>query len=84
MESQHTKIIKMLRKNNKYGLPNYKFPEARILKYSSRISELRQDGHNIIAEREWINGRATGVFRYFLIEEQTKQSLLDKLKIKLA
>lgn len=66
--SQSEKIIKLLRQAGSKGVANYKFPEARILRYSSRIRELRQDGFNIYCERQSINGRATGVWMYYLNE----------------
>jgi hypothetical protein len=64
--SQHATILKLLKKAGNKGVPNYVFPQHRILKYSSRITELRQEGHTIYCEREWIKGRATGVYRYYL------------------
>lgn len=81
--SQSTKIIKTLRENNKFGTPNYKL--SRIsLKYSSRIAELRHDGHNIIAERVYSKGRWTGTWLYYLLEEENKPKLLARLKTVLA
>lgn len=72
--SQATKIYRLI-KNNKRGIANYEL--ARIsLKYSSRISELRQEGHNIVAQRVWKDGRWTGTWLYYLIEE--KPSLLKR------
>jgi hypothetical protein len=66
---QSTRILKLIRKNNKYGVPNYMLSSI-SLKYSSRIAELRQDGHNIIAVRDRLpNRRASNVWRYFLVEE---------------
>lgn len=69
--SQTSKVLKMLRKAGQRGVMNYEFPKKRILRYSARIGELRNDGYNIIAERVKLpNGRATNVFRYILIEEE--------------
>lgn len=64
--SQSGKIIRTIRKHTDKGVPNYKL--ARIsLKYSSRIAELRQEGWNIVAERQYArNGKATGTWLYFL------------------
>lgn len=67
---QCTRMLRELRANKKFGVPNYRFIDMRILKYSSRIAELRQEGYNIIAERQRSNGRATGVWNYFLIENE--------------
>lgn len=76
--SQEATILTMLRKAGKNGVANYKFPEARILCYTKRISELRKDGYNIISERVKLpNGQSTNVFKYILIEE--KKSLWQKL-----
>lgn len=71
--SQHSRILKMLKKRPKSGVENYKFPQAHILDYTARISELRQDGHNILAERQKINGRSTGVWVYHLIEDPSNR-----------
>ena len=67
MADQGTRILRIIRKNNRFGVPN--FVLSRIsLKYSSRIAELRKDGHNIYAERVRLNGRATNVWNYYLHE----------------
>lgn len=82
--TQQTKILNLL-KANPAGVPNYTFPRHGILKYSSRISELRQDGYNIFCVRDRLpNGKVTNVFRYFLNDqpEQHKKSLLDRIKRK--
>lgn len=72
--SQHGKIIRMLKRNKRKGVANYEFAGVRILDYTARISELRQDGHNIVAVRDFLpNGRATNVFRYFLVEKSEKK-----------
>ena len=70
--SQSTKILKLIRTYPKFhfgkGVPNYKLSDV-SLKYSSRIDELRKDGHNIIAERDYAGKRASNTFRYYLIED---------------
>lgn len=66
---QDQKILKMLRDAGSKGVPNYEFPKAYILRYSTRIHELRHDGHNIFCERQKVNGKSTGVFMYYLNEE---------------
>lgn len=68
-DSQHSRILKVLRKQGGKGVPNYRFPEMYILSYTKRIQELRRDGHNITSERQWHKGHATGVWVYTLIEE---------------
>ena len=72
--SQHAQILKILRKAGNKGVANHVFPGMRILDYTARISELRHDGHNVVAERQHLpNGRATNTFRYYLIEDQPKK-----------
>lgn len=46
----------------------YNFELSRVaLKYTSVISELRKEGHRIIAERQYLrNGKATNTYRYRL------------------
>lgn len=69
--SQTSKVLKMLKKAGSRGVMNYEFPKKRILRYSARLGELRNEGYNIVAERVKLpNGRSTNVFRYILIEEE--------------
>lgn len=52
------------------GVSNWELSRI-ALNYTMRISELRVDGYNIMAVREYLpNGRATNTFRYHLIEEE--------------
>jgi len=79
--SQTTTMLKMLRTAGQKGVSNYDFTNQRILRYSSRIAELRHDGYNILTERVQLdNGRYTNVFRYTLLTDQPKRSWLDKLR----
>lgn len=72
-EAQTTTMLKMLRKAGNKGVENYKFPEARILRYSQTVKTLREQGYNIQLERVHLpNGRATGVWKYYLVEEVPK------------
>ena len=67
--SQTDTILKLLRKAGNKGVPNYDFPKHHILKYSSRITDLRKQGFNIYCERVLLrNGRWSGVYRYYLGE----------------
>lgn len=70
MDNQHTEILKALRKAGLNGVPNYYFPtRLRIMSYTKRLSELRQEGYNIQKERQYFkNGKATGVYNYYLLE----------------
>lgn len=64
--SQTGRILKLIKQG---GVANFEL--SRIsLKYSSRISELRQEGHKIIAIRQVLpNGHASNVWRYYLKED---------------
>lgn len=78
--TQHARILEALRQN-KRGVENYKFARMGILSYPKRLSELRKEGHNIQKERVYLpNGRATGTFRYFLIEDSPKRRKLFNFK----
>lgn len=68
--SQHSRIIKMLKEAGKNGVENYRFARSGILCYSKRISELRREGHKIEGERQIINGRSTGVWKYYLVTDK--------------
>lgn len=67
--NQETRIIRMLKANKTLGVPNYRFAEAGILRYSARILNLRRDGYGILAQRQKVDGRATGVWVYYLESE---------------
>lgn len=77
--SQHGKILRLLHANTN-GVENWRFARMGILNYTARLSELRKDGHNILTERVFANGRWTGTFKYYLIEERPRKTLLQKLK----
>lgn len=67
--SQTSKILKSLKQNSKRGLTTYDLIQICPAEYRARISELRNDGYNIMAERVYGNGKYLGYFRYHLIEE---------------
>lgn len=79
-ESQASKVLRML-KASRSGVENYKFPQSQILCYTKRISELRHDGHNILSERQVVNGHSTGVWVYHLIEVPKKRKLFGLITI---
>lgn len=69
--SQADRMIKMLEKAGSKGVANYEFSNRRIIRYNARITDLRQSGHNIYAERQKLrNGRSTGVWRYYLLKDE--------------
>ena len=52
------------------GATNWELSRA-ALKYTSVISELRKEGHNIMAERQQLkNGRASNTWLYMLLDEK--------------
>lgn len=58
----------MLQDAGSKGVENYKLASYN-LGYRSRITELRQDGYNIYCEQQKLpNGKASGVWRYYLTE----------------
>ena len=62
--TQEVRVLQMIKR--KGGAYNYELSRI-ALKYTSVISSLRQDGHNIIAERQTLkNGRASGTWKYRL------------------
>ena len=65
--TQQSSILHALKKNPK-GVPNYKLASY-ALKYTSVISDLRKDGHDIRAERVYNHGKATGTWLYRLVDE---------------
>lgn len=63
--TQHGRVLEMIRRPG--GAFNFELSRI-ALKYTSVISDLRQDGFNIIAERQYLkNGRASNTFRYTLV-----------------
>lgn len=62
--SQEGKVLALIKRST----GAYNFELSRVaLKYSSRIAELRKEGHQIIAERQYLkNGRASNTWKYRL------------------
>lgn len=62
--SQHSKILTLIKRPG--GAYNFELSRF-ALKYTSVISDLRKDGHNIIAIRQYLkNGRASNTWLYVL------------------
>jgi len=75
--SQTDTVLKLLRKAKSHGVANYTFFNNRILRASERIRELKADGYTIVTSRDRLpNGKATNVYRYTLIEEETKKEVV--------
>ncbi len=66
MNSQAIRILDKIRGSN--GVENWQLSEI-ALKYTSCISALRKRGYNIVAERVYHNGKATGTYKYYLKEK---------------
>lgn len=65
--TQSERILLQLRDAGKRGVPNYKLAEYN-LGYRGRITELRHDGYDIYCQRQTVNGKASGIWRYYLRE----------------
>ena len=66
--TQHAKVLAAI-KNAPNGAPNHELSKL-ALKYTSVISDLRKDGHNILAVRQTLsNGKAASTWRYYLKED---------------
>ena len=64
--TQEQRILRALIKADTFGLTNYQLSKL-ALKYTSVISDLRKNGHNIICVRDRLpNGRASNTYRYYL------------------
>lgn len=62
--SQEGKVLAMIKRPQ--GAFNFELSRI-ALKYTSVISSLRKDGHDIVAERQYLkNGRASNTFKYRL------------------
>lgn len=60
--TQEGKILAMIKRPG--GAYNFELSRF-ALKYTSVISELRKDGHSIVADRQYLkNGRASNTWRY--------------------
>lgn len=66
--SQTETVLRMLRKRPVHGVRNYEFADTGILRYSSRICELRRQGYHITSERLFYDGKATGTYVYKIVE----------------
>lgn len=67
--TQHGRVLKKLQERGNRGATNYELSRI-ALKYTSVVSSLRQEGHNILAERQLLkNGRPSNTWRYYLLAE---------------
>lgn len=78
--SAQGKVLRLLKKYGSAGVPNYVFYQNNVLSPHRRMFELRQDGYIIQKVKEISNGKFYGVWRYVLIEEKPKPSLLDRFR----
>ena len=64
--TQEQRVLRALIKADTFGLTNYELSRL-ALKYTSVVSDLRKEGHNIVCVREKLpNGRASNTYRYYL------------------
>lgn len=65
-ESQNKRMIKAMKQRR---VKNHEFLGMYILSYTKRLAEIRQQGFNVHKERVYDrNGKATGVFEYWITE----------------
>ena len=70
--TQEQKILRTLIKADTFGVTNYELSRL-ALKYTSVVSDLRKEGHNIVCVREKLpNGRASNTYRYYLSKVKEK------------
>ena len=63
-KSQEAKILELIKRPG--GAFNYELSRY-ALKYTSVISELRKDGEEIVAERQYLkNGKASNTWKYYI------------------
>ncbi len=65
--TQEGKVLSLIKRST----GAYNFELSRVaLKYTSVVSSLRKDGHEIVAERQYLkNGKASNTFKYHIIGE---------------
>ena len=64
--TQEERVLRTLIKADTFGVTNYQLSKL-ALKYTSVISDLRKEGHNIVCVRDKLpNGRASSTYRYYL------------------
>lgn len=71
--SQKSRLLEFLRSKGHCGATSIEIErELTILRYGARIHDLRSDGHEIECERVGTSGRGTAIFRYTLIEPDSR------------
>lgn len=80
MEIQQLRFAKYMEKYGRRGVTNHELARQGFLRYSHYVKVCRdQYGMNILTERQYLpNGRATNVYKYYLIKE--KKGLLARFK----
>lgn len=64
--TQEGRVLRTLIKADTFGVTNYELSRL-ALKYTSVVSDLRKEGHNIVCVREKLpNGRSSNTYRYYL------------------
>lgn len=73
MELSQTAQILHALERSKNGVANHELSHI-SLRYGARLNDLRKQGYNIIGIRQYINGKATGTWRYWLGEKDATSS----------
>ena len=64
--TQEQRMLRALIKADTFGLTNYELSRL-ALKYTSVVSQLRKEGHNIVCVRDTLsNGKSSNTYRYYL------------------
>lgn len=71
--NQETRILKALKAAGSRGLTTWEMIKLVPAEYRARVTSLRHDGYNIVAERVVVKGRYVGYWRYTLIEERLRE-----------
>jgi len=64
-ETQEKKLIRLLKKRPH---TNVELSHSGILRYGEFVRQARHDGHNILVERVYREGKSTNTFKYTLKE----------------
>jgi hypothetical protein len=68
MELSQTAQILHALERAKNGVANHELAHI-SLRYGARLNDLRRQGYNIICIRQFIKGKATGTYKYYLGEK---------------
>lgn len=69
--TQEGRVLRELKNAGSRGVENWRLSHL-ALKYTSVVSDLRKEGHNILAIRQPLaNGKMSNTWKYYLNEEES-------------